>query len=94
MAKVGKTQLEFGENSSSQVLSCSPQHFKSPKTLLELCTTVKEMSPSLIEMDFFPAVLFPHTYRSADSLFSCGDAGSDKTEQKGTETHEWPRADH
>lgn len=52
-------------------LSCSPQHFTSQKTLLELCATVKETSPSLIEMDF-------QEYSSADGLFSGGEARSDK----------------
>ena len=72
-------------NGSSQSQSRSPQHFKSQKTLSALCTTVKEMSPSLIEMDFFfffpPLLLY---YRSADGLFSHCDKRAQSRAQRDT----------
>lgn len=80
--------MESGENSSAQGLRCSPQHFKSQKASLGVCTTVKETSPSLIEIDFFfLLLLFPHKHSSADGLFSCvcTNISSCKFEQKGTE---------
>lgn len=61
-----KTQLESGENSNSQGVSCSLQHFKSQKTSMGLRRAVNEMSSILIEMDFSPLCTFP---RSAVNLF-------------------------
>lgn len=39
-AKWPKTQLESGENSSSQGLSGSPQHFTSQRALLNTCAAM------------------------------------------------------
>ena len=64
----------------------SPQDFKCPNTLLVLCTTVKEMSPTLIEMDFSPLPLlllyYFHTSTDPPTVCSLSDGACSESSRR------------
>lgn len=60
VGKVGKTQLESGENSSSRGVELLPSALQISKDVIGIVQNCEQMYPSLIEMDFFRYIIATH----------------------------------